>query len=77
MTNPDIGHNGGPPLDTSLGDDTLNGIRAIAAFIGERERRTFYLCERGYLPVGKLGSGWVASKAVLRAHYARITGAVA
>jgi hypothetical protein len=59
--------------DDSLADDLLRGIKPIAAFIGEPERRTFYLCEKGYIPVGKVGASWVASKKVLRAHYARIT----
>ena len=65
------------PDEISPADDVLRGVSAIAAFLGENERRTFYLCERGLIPCGKLGTGWVASKRALRAHYARLTGAEA
>lgn len=65
------------PLPTdggdSLADDLLRGVKPIAEFIGESERRTFYLLERRYIPGGKIGAAWVASKKVLRAHFARIT----
>jgi hypothetical protein len=59
----------------SLADDLLRGVKPIAEFIGENDRRTFYLCERGYIPAGKCGSQWVASKRALRAHFDRITAA--
>jgi hypothetical protein len=59
--------------ESVLADDLLRGVKPIAEFIGESERRTFYLCQRGYIPCGKLGATWVGSKRVLRAHYARIT----
>jgi hypothetical protein len=76
---PSVGHNGGPPLndDLSIAADTLRGIKAISEFIGETPRRTFYLAERGYLPCGKIGANYIASKQTLRAHYARITGGAA
>jgi hypothetical protein len=64
-----------PKVDeSSLADDLLRGVKPIAEFLGESERRTFYLCERGYIPVGKVGTTWVASKKALRAHFERITG---
>jgi hypothetical protein len=63
--------------DTSLADDLLRGIKAIAAFIGENERRVYYMAERGYLPVGREGSTYVASKRALLAHYTKITGTAA
>jgi hypothetical protein len=56
-----------------LSDDIIKGVAAIADFIGEPRRRVFYLLERGYLPAGKIGSSWVASRSALRAHYARVT----
>jgi hypothetical protein len=31
----------------SLGADVLRGVKPIAAFLGETERRTFYLLEKG------------------------------
>jgi hypothetical protein len=57
----------------TLAGDLLRGVLAIAAFIDESPRRTNYLCERGYIPVGKQGANWIASKRVLREHYARLT----
>jgi hypothetical protein len=65
----------GPTVaESSLANDLLRGVKPIAEFLGETERRTFYLCERGYIPVGKVGTAWVASKKALRAHFERITG---
>lgn len=69
------------PTDTStisvasapLGDDLLRGVPAIAAFIGEKPSRTYYMCERGYLPVGREGSLYVASRQVLKDHYVKLT----
>jgi hypothetical protein len=60
-----------------LTDDLLRGISAIAKFLGETERRTYYLAENRYIPIGKVGITWIASKSALREHYERITrGAV-
>ena len=69
--------NPGAPLPTDgdgpLADDLLRGVKPIAEFIGEKERRTFYLLERRYVPAGKIGAAWVASKRALRAHFEKIT----
>jgi hypothetical protein len=65
-------HDGTAP--EALGADLLRGIKAIAQFLGESERRCYYLVERGLIPCGKEGASLVASRAALRAHYARITG---
>jgi hypothetical protein len=62
-----------PATDDSIAADTLYGAKAIGEFIGEDEKRTFYLIGRGYVPAGKIGACWTASKAVLREHYARVT----
>jgi hypothetical protein len=56
-----------------LGDDIVRGVKAIARFTGEPERRATYLLEKGLLPAGKVGSIWVASKRRLRAHYEAVT----
>jgi hypothetical protein len=70
-----------PPADSggpSLADDLLRGIKAISEFIGEDERRVYYLAEKNIIPVGKEGDGrWIASKRALRTHYARLTGGTA
>ena len=52
--------------------DILKGHYRIAAFIGEKPRRTYTLCAKGLIPVGRLGHGFVASKAVLAEHYRRL-----
>jgi hypothetical protein len=59
-----------------IGADLLRGVRRIAHFINEDPRATYHKLSRGYLPGGKEGSEWIASKSVLRAHYARLTGAI-
>jgi excisionase family DNA binding protein len=54
-----------------LGDDLIWGISGndgIAAYLGLSDRRTYYLVERGKLPVHRLGPKTiVASKSELRA----------
>src|ERR1700741_3108725 len=64
-------------MENEFGDDLLRGVKQIANFIREDERSTYHKLSRGYLPGGKEGSEWVASKRVLREHYARLTGAKA
>jgi hypothetical protein len=64
-----------PHDDETIAGDALRGAKAIAAFRGEALRRTNYLLERGLIPAGKEGNLWVASRRVLRAHHARLTGA--
>jgi hypothetical protein len=61
----------------ALGSDLLRGVKAIADFINEEERSTYHKLSTGQLPGGKEGVQWIASKAVLRKHYAKITGAEA
>lgn len=69
-----IGHNGGPALDAppSIAEDRLRGVPEIALFLGETERRVYYMLETGMLPAGKQGRLWVASRSVLRERYARM-----
>jgi hypothetical protein len=62
-------------LTSSVADDKLSGVPEIAAEIGENQRRTYYLLEKGLIPAGKLGATWVASRRALREHFARLTGA--
>ncbi len=52
-------------MTDTLGDDLLHGVKAIAAYIGESERRTFYLLERNMLPATKLGARWVSRKSAI------------
>ena len=59
--------------ENSLADDRLRGAKAIGDFIGESEKRVYYLAERGYLPLGRLGATLIGSKAALREHHERLT----
>lgn len=59
--------------DESLANDRLRGVPAIAAFLGETERRTRYLIERKLIPHGKEGAAIVASKRRLRERHERLT----
>lgn len=70
--NVQIDQGGATAEPETLGDDILRGVKAIARFTGEPERRVHYLLEKGLLPAGQIGRLWVASKATLRDHYARV-----
>jgi hypothetical protein len=61
-------------MGAGIADDILRGVKDIAAFIGEEEKATNHKLVRGTLPGGKEGVQWIASKTVLRDHYAKITG---
>jgi hypothetical protein len=53
--------------DEALADDLLDGIAAIAAFLGWTERRTYYAAEHRNIPVFKMGERkWCARKSTLR-----------
>jgi hypothetical protein len=58
----------------SLAEDRLVGVEAIAAFRGERKRRTQYLLDKGVIPAGKEGNIFIASKQALTAHHHKLTG---
>ena len=59
-----------------LKDDLLKGLAAIGNFIGENERTTQYLAERGYIPVFRPGNSKIihARKSELVAHYSSKSG---
>jgi hypothetical protein len=61
-----------------LSSDRLRGMKEIARFIGEDERRTYYLVEKGLLPgVFKQGNTWLGLKSVIREGYERAARGVA
>ena len=65
-------------ISIGLGADRLNGVKEFADFIGEPQRRVFYLLERGLLPGAKLGGRWVGSRHLVRQHMAKlVAGSVA
>lgn len=58
----------------SIAVDKLRGVPAIAKFIGESERRTYYLLENGILPAAKEGAIWITFKTRLTKHYDALMG---
>ena len=55
-----------------LAEDLLRGHKAIAAFLGEPERRTQYLIEKRLIPFFKHAGCIYARKRRLREHYAQL-----
>jgi hypothetical protein len=53
-------------------DDVLRGVREIATYLGETERRTHYLLERRMLPAYQIGSRWEMRKSTHLAHIAKL-----
>jgi hypothetical protein len=60
-------HSDGPPA--RLADDLLSGVRQIADYLGEPQRRVEYLSERGLIPVFRVGRRVHARKSQLDAAY--------
>ena len=58
-------------MEHKLADDLLTGVRAIAAWRGEPERRVYHLLERRQIPAFKLGGIWCARKSTLLADIER------
>lgn len=57
---------------TALANDLLDGMKSISEFLGQPERRTYYLAEKGLLEgVFKQGNRWVGLKSVIREGYAK------
>ena len=48
-----------------LADDLLSGVKAIARFTGDSERRVYHLLETGQLPGFKLGGRWTSRKSTI------------
>ena len=68
-------------MDTLKADipanDILDGARDYATFTGFRERRCYYLLERGLLPGAKLGQRWIGSKETVRKYLAEVLSGAA
>jgi hypothetical protein len=59
--------------DDNLAADILDGIPAIAAFLGLPVRRTYELAEKKKLPLFKIGGRkWQGRKSTLRRHIERL-----
>jgi hypothetical protein len=59
--------------ENSLADDRLRGAKAIGNFLGEPDKRVYYLAARAIYPIGKEGAALIASKAALRARHEQLT----
>lgn len=58
--------------DVKLANDRLRGMKAIAEFIGEDERRCYYLASNNLLPgVFKQGNCWLGLRSVISEGYER------
>jgi hypothetical protein len=57
-----------------IASDQLRGVEAIAAFRGEKPRRTRYLIAKGEVPVAREGNTIVASKRRLLNEWDALTG---
>ena len=55
-----------------LKDDRLTGAKAIAEFLGEDQRRIFYMLEHRLIPAFKLGGRWNARKSTLVKHIEKL-----
>jgi excisionase family DNA binding protein len=59
--------------ENDLAADFLDGVPAIAAFLGLPLRRVYELAEKKRIPVFKLGDGkWLARKSTLRRYVERL-----
>lgn len=66
--------NSNQDVATDPAADALDGVHAIAAFLGLPERRVYELLMRRQLPgVGKIGGKYRGSKARLRAYHSDVT----
>jgi hypothetical protein len=64
--------NSAPAVPASFAGDLLRGVDQIAAFIGTDRRRTYALCAKKMIPVGKQGQLYVGSRQVLAQHYRKL-----
>jgi hypothetical protein len=62
-----------PMTDDGSQLDLLWGVQEIARYCNLSRRQAFHALENHRLPAGKSGGRWVASKAALAAHFARLT----
>ena len=55
-----------------LADDHLSGVKEIAEYRGESERRTYHLLETGQLRGYKMGGRWNSRKSTILAHIEKL-----
>lgn len=60
---------------SSPADDRLDGVPAIAAFMGTTERVARYKLAKGIWPHAREGNRFIASKRALMAYWLNATGA--
>ena len=71
---------GGSALQDPNRGDIMRGVPKITAYLrvllddpNHPTTRTYHWLSAGLLPGSKIGTGWVASKAVIRAHFQMVT----
>jgi hypothetical protein len=58
------------PSERPFSDDVIRGMEKISEYVGEDERRCYYLAPKGLLPgVFKQGNQWIGLKSVIREAY--------
>jgi hypothetical protein len=60
------------PTNNPLADDLLHGAAEIGKYLGISERAAFHQIANGQIPTVKMGRLIVASKTVLRRHFAPV-----
>jgi hypothetical protein len=60
-------------MSNKVATDLIRGAGAISKEIGQSLRQTYYKLENKHIPAGKDGDQWIASRKVLREHYAKLT----
>ena len=58
----------------NLADDIITGVPAISRHLGWGRSKTYHAIYEKRIPVGRMGSSYVASKAALAKHFEKITG---
>jgi hypothetical protein len=57
---------------TDIAADTMEGVKAIAAFLGKPPGKAYYLCETHQIPAFKLAGKWHMRKSTYAAHIGRL-----
>jgi hypothetical protein len=55
--------------DDAFARDILQGVPAIAEYLGQPEKLIYYRLQQGHIPATKLGSTWATTKSRLQRLY--------
>jgi hypothetical protein len=68
------GRGAAPPVE-GIASDIIEGVTAIAAYLGKNERRTYYLLENGKVPAFKLSGKWHLRRSTYASYIASLEAA--